>query len=100
MSLQSTVTALNLSADGQGVESLDISTPEGARRVKARRIVLAMGGVETTRLLLRAQQRWPGHFGGMNGPLGRYYMGHIAGKIASVTLNDPSSIDELDVKLD
>jgi hypothetical protein len=100
LSLKSTVTGLNLSADGQRVESLDVSTPEGARTVKARRIVLAMGGVETTRLLLRTQQRWPGHFGGVDGPLGRYYMGHIAGKIASIVLNDPDSINDLDFKLD
>ena len=100
LSLKSTVTGLNLSADGQRVESLDVSTPEGACTVKARRIVLAMGGVETTRLLLRTQQRWPGHFGGVDGPLGRYYMGHIAGKIASIVLNDPNSINDLDFKLD
>jgi hypothetical protein len=100
MSLKSTVTALSLSADGQSVDGLEVSTPAGLRRVKARRIVLAMGGVETTRLLLRTQQRWPDHFGGVDGPLGRYYMGHIAGRIASIVLNDPGSIDELDFKLD
>ncbi len=100
LSLKSTVTGLNLSADGQCVESLSVSTPEGARKVRARRIVLAMGGVETTRLLLHTQQRWPGHFGGVDGPLGRYYMGHIAGKIASIVLNDPESINDLDFKLD
>lgn len=100
LSLKSTVTGLNLSVGGQGVESLDVSTQEGACKVKARRIVLAMGGVETTRLLLRTQQRWPGHFGGVDGPLGRYYMGHIAGKIANIILNDPDSINDLDFKLD
>ncbi len=100
LSLKSTVTGLNLSANEEFVESLDVSTPEGARKVRARRIVLAMGGVETTRLLLRTQQRWPGHFGGVDGPLGRYYMGHIAGKIANIMLNDPDSINELDFRLD
>ena len=100
LSLKSTVTNLNLSADGQRVESLDVSTPAGPCRVKARRIVLAMGGVETTRLLLRTQQRWPSHFGEVDGPLGRYYMGHIAGKIASIALNDPDSINDLDFRLD
>jgi choline dehydrogenase-like flavoprotein len=100
LSLKSTLTDLNLSADGRRVESLVVSTPQGARTVKARRIVLAMGGVETTRLLLRTQQRWPGHFGGVDGPLGRYYMGHISGKIASIVFDDPRSIDDLDFKLD
>jgi len=62
--------------------------------------VLAMGGVETTRLLLHTQQRWPSHFGGVDGPLGRYYMGHISGKIASIVFNHPDSIDDLDFHLD
>jgi len=100
LSLKSTVTGLNLSADGQRVEGLAVITPEGACTVKARRVVLAMGGVETTRLLLHAQQSWPSHFGGVDGPLGRYYMGHISGKIASIVLNDPDSINDLDFKLD
>jgi choline dehydrogenase-like flavoprotein len=100
VSLKSTVTSLNLSPDGQRAESLNVSTPEGKCIVRARKIILAMGGVETTRLLLCTQQRWPGHFGGVDGPLGRYYMGHISGKIASIILNDPGSITDLDFKLD
>ena len=46
ISLRSTVTGLNLSHDGQAVESLAVSTPAGPRAVKARRIILATGGVE------------------------------------------------------
>jgi hypothetical protein len=59
-----------------------------------------MGGVETTRLLLRAQQDWLGAFGGVGGALGRYYMGHLSGKIASIEFHDPASIADLDFKLD
>lgn len=100
LALNSTLTGLNLNSDGSRVEGLSVATRHGARTVKARRIVLAMGGVETTRLLLHAQRRWPRHFGGVDGPLGRYYMGHISGKIASIQLNDPRAIDDLDFKLD
>ena len=100
LSLKITVTGLNLSANGARVESLGLSVPGGVRTVKARRIVLAMGGVETTRLLLCAQRKWPEHFGGADGPLGRYYMGHISGKIASIRFDDPSTIEDLDFKLD
>jgi hypothetical protein len=35
-------------------------------------VILAAGGIETTRLLLAVQRRWPKHFGGIGGPLGRY----------------------------
>jgi choline dehydrogenase-like flavoprotein len=108
LSLDSTVTSLNLSADGKRIESLSVTSskaqpaaqPAAHRVVKARRFILAMGGVETTRLLLHAQQRWPQHFGGAGGPLGRYYMGHISGKIANIVFDNPTGIDDLDFKLD
>ena len=55
------------------------------RRVHADAYVLACGGVESTRLLLNihADGKLPlaGHV-----HLGRYYMGHISGKIANVQL--------------
>jgi hypothetical protein len=100
VSLKSTVTGIQLSADGRRVESLGVATPEGTQSVQARRFVLAMGGVETTRFLLSAQRRWPGSFGGEGGPLGRYYMGHISGKISDVVFDDPAAVDDLDFKLD
>ena len=100
ISLKSTVTGLNLSENGQTVESLAVATEAGPRTVKARQIILAAGGVETTRLLLHWQQRYPRHFGGEDGPLGRYYMGHLSGKIASIQFDDPNAIAGLDFKLD
>ncbi len=99
ISLNSTVTGFGLSEDGGRVESLTVSTPEGLRNVKARSAILAMGGVETTRLLLNAQQQYPHHFGGTDGPLGRYYMGHLSGKIANIIFGDPATIGDLDFKL-
>ncbi|MFD1107099.1 GMC oxidoreductase [Sphingobium olei] len=50
-------------------------------------VVLAAGGIETTRLLLAAQKVNPGLFGGPDGPLGRHYMGHLIGEIADVTFS-------------
>ena len=100
LGLNSVVAGLELSADGKRTEALRVVTPQGVRRVRAKRFVLAMGGVETTRLLLNAQREQPGLFGGVDGPLGRYYMGHISGKIASVVFDDESAADALDFKLD
>lgn len=100
VNLKSTVTGLNLSADGNSVESLDVAAAGGPAEVRARCFVLAMGGVETTRLLLSAQQRWPRHFGGVDGALGRYYMGHISGKIADIVFDDPAAGLDFDFKLD
>lgn len=100
LSLHSTVTALEWGDDGTRVEALRVRTPEGERRVRARRFVLAMGGVETTRLLLNTQLERPELFGGTDGPLGRYYMGHISGKIASIVFHDAAAVDDLDFALD
>ena len=98
--LNSTVTGLELSGDGRRVEALEVSTPAGARRIRAHQIVLATGGVEGTRLLLATQRRWPGHFGGLEGPLGRYYMGHISGKISGIQFAAPELAADLDFKQD
>jgi choline dehydrogenase-like flavoprotein len=100
LSINATVIGMNFSTDGMRVESLDVSTPLGPRQVRARRFVLAMGGVETTRFLLNVQQKCPVHFGGIDGPLGRYYMGHISGKITDIVFDRPRDMEELDFKLD
>ena len=100
LSLNSTVTNLNLSADEQRLESLTVSVAGATRTVRARQIVLAMGGVETTRLMLHAQQSWPRSFGGVGGPLGHYYMGHLSGKIARIHFNKSVDFEDLDFTRD
>jgi choline dehydrogenase-like flavoprotein len=49
-----------------------------------RAIVLACGGLETTRLMLAARTAQPRLFGGAESPLGRFYMGHFEGRIADI----------------
>jgi hypothetical protein len=94
--LRSTVVGLKLSDDQRSVEELEVATPAGQQHVKARQFIIAAGGVETNRLLLWFQQHYPSHFGGVDGPLGRYYMGHISGKIASVQFENADFIRDLD----
>ena len=100
LSLKTTVTGFNLASDGKGLESLDVQTPAGPATVRAKRFILATGGVEATRLLLHVQQGAPGLFGGVDGPLGRFYMGHISGKIATIHFDRPADFADLDFKLD
>jgi glycosyltransferase involved in cell wall biosynthesis len=52
--------------------------------------ILALGGIETARLLLNVQARHPQLFNGGEGVLGRYYMGHVSGTIADITLARPA----------
>lgn len=99
IALHSPVVDLELASDGTRVESVTLGGSQGRQTIRARHFVLAMGGVETTRLLLHVQRRWPQLFGGQDGPLGRYYMGHISGKIADILFDRPQDADLLDFKL-
>ncbi len=84
--------------DGQHhhVTSLIAINQSRTLSLTAKHYVLACGGVETTRLLLAAQHTYPSTFAGPHGPLGRYYMGHIFGSIASIVLNNPNDVTALD----
>jgi choline dehydrogenase-like flavoprotein len=99
ISLRSTVVGLNMTANGR-VESLEVGTSAGTRAVRARNFILALGGVETCRFLLSVQKKYPTLFGGIEGPLGRYYMGHLSGKVATLQLRIPESVSDLDFALD
>ena len=71
--------------------------PNGAKAaIKVREVVLAAGGLENVRLLLSVQREAPRRFGGLDGPLGRYYMGHLTGSVADIVINSPA----LDAGLD
>jgi len=98
--LNSTVIDLDLGEDGRSVESVVVATPSGKVKVKPRCLILATGGVEATRLLLSVQRRWPDHFAGTDGPLGRYYMGHLGGAVSSMVFDDPRSSAAFDWSLD
>jgi glycine/D-amino acid oxidase-like deaminating enzyme len=69
-------------------------------RLPVDRVALAMGGLETTRLLLATQQKSEGLFGGPHGPLGRFYMAHVVGEVADVTWTSESIDAAFDFFLD
>ena len=82
-----TVTGFRFAENGR-VTALQVQGRDGTSGlVQARMFVLACGGVETTRLLLAAQVEAPERFGGEEGPLGRYYMGHLSGRIADIRID-------------
>jgi choline dehydrogenase-like flavoprotein len=98
--LGATVTELHLSDDCRRIGALTVADAWRGVRIQPGWIALACGGLETTRLMLHAQQRHPHLFGGTDGALGRGYMGHLSGKIADIILADPAAITVHDFFLD
>jgi GMC oxidoreductase/FAD dependent oxidoreductase len=88
-------TAVGFEFDRDGfVRLVKLRGPENAyAEVRPGQIVVAAGGLENTRLLLAAQQEAPRRFGGPDGPLGRYYMGHLDGSVAQIVIHS-SVLDE------
>jgi GMC oxidoreductase/FAD dependent oxidoreductase len=82
--LNVTVTDFELHESGH-IKALTVAGPDRERhRIPVNRVAIACGGLESTRLLLCLQRKHPELFGGTNGPLGRYYMGHLIGEIADI----------------
>lgn len=83
--------AVNIACDPTGthVVGVDVGMEQGTKRVLARRVVLAAGGLRTTRLLLSLARAWPRRFAADTVPLGKYYMGHLTGEIATLVFRDP-----------
>ena len=92
----STMVDCELAETGRATHVVMAGATGERRRIAARRVVLAAGGLETTRLLLAMRRRRADLFGGRDGALGRFYMGHIIGEIADVTFAD----DAMDAAFD
>lgn len=87
--LGATVVGMDVQPETGRVVGVQVATASRETwTMRPRAVVLACGGLETTRLLLVARSRFPQLFGGEAGPLGRYYMGHLSGKIADILFVD------------
>jgi choline dehydrogenase-like flavoprotein len=93
--LDAPVVDIDFAASGE-VRGLVVQHGGEGRLIRATSYVLAMGGLETTRMLLRLQRSHPAMFGGVDGPLGRYYMGHATGYVADVVFAEPERAREMD----
>ncbi|HEY2661461.1 MAG TPA: GMC family oxidoreductase [Caulobacteraceae bacterium] len=93
--LNAPVTGVRLQPDGKAVDHIEVAVADGARiPVRARRYVIAMGGLETTRLLLASNDVRAAGIGNDHDHLGRYYMSHLAATAGEVTFaGDPSVIN-------
>jgi choline dehydrogenase-like flavoprotein len=89
--LNATCTSVETGDDPGRAASLCISAPSGGRMTATGRMfVLACGGLATTRLLLVSNRVHRNGLGNQGSALGRFYMGHLSGKIADVRFStDP-----------
>jgi choline dehydrogenase-like flavoprotein len=88
--LHATVTQLRAARDGSRIERLEVRNGKDlAFSVVADQVVLAMGGIETPRLLLTSNDVHASGIGNANDLVGRYYMCHIAGTIGGLQVNGP-----------
>jgi choline dehydrogenase-like flavoprotein len=80
-------TGIRLVADGGAVSHLDVATLAGNRfEVAAFAHVLAVGGLETARLLLASRDVALDGVGNDHDVVGRYYQCHIAGNVGLLTV--------------
>ncbi|MDR3529383.1 MAG: GMC family oxidoreductase [Rhodopila sp.] len=89
--LRATATRLRASRDGSRIDGLDVrNSRDVGFSVTAEQFVLAMGGIETPRLMLTSDDVHAGGIGNANDLVGRFYMCHIAGTIGTLRVNGPS----------
>jgi glycine/D-amino acid oxidase-like deaminating enzyme len=88
------VVGLDIDFEATRVAALQVASGDGIAAIQAKHFILAAGGLGVTRLLLQAQRRHPHLFGGPGGPLGRFYMGHLSGKIADLEFSRPDDVGE------
>ena len=80
-------TGIRLQPQGNAVRTVEVTTLAGTRfSATCRATVLAVGGLETARLLLASRDVAPQGIGNFHDVVGRYYMCHMAGNVGRLTI--------------
>ncbi len=92
--LHANCVSINVTPNGDRVTGVEASSlNKNEFTVEAGTVVLAAGGLETTRLLLSSNEVHQQGIGNHSNWLGRCYMGHISGDISKLVINgDPSKV--------
>jgi len=86
-------TAIRLQPNGQQVQGIDVATLSGNRfSVNAKMFALAVGGLETPRLLLASRDVSAAGIGNEYDVVGRYYLCHIAGSVGLLTIKGSTNV--------
>jgi len=91
--LHANVTEIRTTANGAAADWLPVATLSGRKfAVRAKKFVLASGGLETPRLLLASRDHQARGIGNAFDQVGRCYMTHLAGTIGHVTLSEDAPV--------
>lgn len=87
--LHANVVRVGLAENAGSVEQLDVATLRGTRfAVRAKHYVLALGGIENSRMLLVSDDVQAGGVGNGHDLVGRYFMDHTGFPLAEVCVSD------------
>ena len=91
---QANATQLLTNDDGSQITGVEVATLEGRKfEVMAPRVVVAAGGLESTRLLLASNRVNSAGLGNTFDQLGRYYSSHVSGDLGEVSFkNDAQDV--------
>jgi choline dehydrogenase-like flavoprotein len=94
--INSNVVNLQLNESLSRAVRLDVACLNGVRyRVKPKKVVLACGGLENTRILMASDKQMPQGIGNHNGLLGRYYMDHPRAVFGRIKLTRKIKLDHM-----
>jgi choline dehydrogenase-like flavoprotein len=87
---------LHLNDSLSQVERIDVACLNGVRyTINPRKVVLACGGLENTRILLASNKQMSSGIGNRNGLLGRFYMDHPRAVFGHLKLTKKIKLDHL-----
>ncbi len=85
-----TCTEIATNEQGEKVKLLQAKTLGGKEiSIKCKKYILAGGALNNTRLLMASDSKHPGGIGNHSELLGKFYMGHLSGDIATVKFTTP-----------
>ncbi len=91
--LEAQVLSLQLADDTDAVGHAEVDVLGVRLQVQAQYFVVAAGGIENARLLLASTHaRFPTGLGNQHDNVGRYYMVHLSGTYANVTMREPRQV--------
>jgi choline dehydrogenase-like flavoprotein len=94
--INSNVVNVQLDEPSTHVSHIDVACLNGVRfKIRARKFVLACGGLENARILLASDKQVPCGIGNQHGVLGRYYMDHPRAVFGRITLTRKIKLDHM-----